>query len=633
MIFYKKGHQEFMANYLGITIDYSRDNNITEFGQATLKDRYLLSEETSPQEALARAAVSYADNLEHAQRIYNYASRLWFMFSTPILSNGGTNKGSPISCFLSYVDDSRKGLSEHYDENIWLASSGGGIGGFWGHIRSDGSKTSNGVRSTGSIPFMHVVDSQMLAFSQGSTRRGSYAAYMDISHPEIEEFLLLRKPTGGDFNRKCLNLHHAVNISNDFMEIIEKCMEDPSADDSWNLIDPNSKEVVRTVSAKHLWQTILETRMNTGEPYIHFIDHANEKLPESQKNKGLQILQSNLCSEIELATNEFRTAVCCLSSVNLAKFDEWKDDPNFIPDLVRFLDNVLGSFVHEVYTDESLRELEQLEKSGELSLLRMKELAKHGKEGLIKAAWSAHNERSIGLGAMGFHTYLQSKNIPFEGALAYGQNHRIFSQIKEQALSASEKLAEEKGEPNDMKGTGRRNAHLLAIAPNASSSIICGETSPSIEPLRANIYTQKTLSGSFVVKNPILIKLLEEKGKNTKKIWKSITQHGGSVQHLDFLSEWEKEVFKTAMELSQMWIIEHAANRQNYICQSQSLNLFFVADEEIRYLHDIHFSAWKKKLKTLYYCRSQAVHRVENVSVKIERQKIENYETCLSCEG
>jgi len=623
-----------MADYLGITIDYSRDENITLFGRATLNDRYLMPEEKSPQESFARAAIAFADDKEHAQRIYNYASRLWFMYATPILSNGGTKNGaSPISCFLSYVDDSRRGLSEHYDENIWLASGGGGIGGYWGGVRSDGSKTSNGVRSTGSIPFMHVVDSQMLAFSQGNTRRGSYAAYSNINHPEIEEFILMRKPTGGDSNRKSLNLHHAVNITNDFMELIEKCMKDPDVDDSWNLIDPNSKKVIKTVSAKRLWEMILETRMQTGEPYIHFIDHANNQLPETQKQKGLKIHQSNLCSEIELVTNEFRTAVCCLSSVNLAKFDEWKEDPNFIPDLVRFLDNVLSSFIAEIFTDEALKQLELLESRDELSLLRMKELANEGKTGLVKAAWSAYNERSLGLGAMGFHTFLQSKNIPFEGALAYGQNHRIFSHIKEQALNASEKLATEKGEPNDMKGTGRRNAHLMAVAPNASSSIICGETSPSIEPMRANVYTQKTLSGSFVVKNTVLAKLLDAKGKNTKAIWKSITQYNGSVQHLEFLSDWEKEIFKTAMELDQMWIIEHAANRQKYICQSQSVNLFFIADEEIKYLHDIHFAAWKKGLKTLYYCRSQAIHRAENISIKIERQKIEDYNTCLSCEG
>jgi ribonucleoside-diphosphate reductase alpha chain len=622
-----------MTKYLGIEIDYNRDEKLTDFGKAVLRDRYLTETEKSPQEAFARAATTFADNLEHAQRIYEYASNLWFMFATPILSNGGTKRGLPISCFLNYVDDSRQGLSDHYDENIWLASNGGGIGGYWGHVRSDGSKTSNGSKSTGSIPFLHVVDSQMLAFNQGTTRRGSYAAYMDISHPEIEEFMLLRKPTGGDMNRKSLNLHHGVNVSDKFMQIIEKCMGNPDADDSWDLIDPNSDEVVRTISAKELWARLLEARMQTGEPYIHFIDRSNEYLPRSQKMRNLKVWQSNLCSEITLATDELRTAVCCLSSLNLATYDEWCDHELFIEDMIRFLDNVLGAFVSAVFDDEALEKLEVLDQKGELNLDIMKGLAKRKMQGLVKAAWSAHNERSLGMGTMGFHTLLQKRNMPFESAISYGMNMSIFEKIQTQAIAASEKLADEKGEPPDMINTGRRNAHLIAIAPNASSSIICGGTSPSIEPIRANIYNHKTLSGSFVVKNPVLLNLLEEKGENTKEVWKSINQHGGSVQHLEFLTDWEKEVFKTAMELDQSWIIEHAGARQKYICQSQSLNLFFRADEEIRYLHDIHFSAWKKDLKTLYYCRSEAVHRAENVSVQISRQKIEDHGACLACEG
>lgn len=623
-----------MAKYLGIEIDYSRDSLLTSFGIATLKDRYLTSEEKSPQEAFARAATTFADNAEHAQRIYDYASKLWFMFATPVLSNGGTERGMPISCFLNYVDDSRKGLSEHYDENIWLASNGGGIGGYWGHVRSDGTATSHGSKSTGSIPFLHVVDSQMLAFNQGTTRRGSYAAYMDITHPEIEEFILMRKPTGGDINRKSLNLHHGINITDEFMQLIEDCMKDPYTNDDWDLVDPNSGKVVKTVSAKELWMRILETRMQTGEPYIHYIDRSNEKLPESQKNAGLKVHQSNLCSEITLATDDLRTAVCCLSSINAAKYDEWKDSELFVEDLIRFLDNVLESFVENVFDKLSRDSLDDLYSKGSLTVEKMQRLAKRKKvQGLVKAAFSAHRERSLGLGMMGFHTLLQSKNIPFESPMAHGLNLSIFEKVNQEANAASEKLAKEKGEAPDLVGSGKRNAHLIAIAPNASSSIICGGTSPSIEPIRANVYTHKTLSGSFVVKNYILEKILEEKGMNTKEVWKSINQNAGSVQHLDCLTEWEKDVFKTAMEIDQIWVIDHAANRQDFICQSQSLNLFFMADEQIRYLHDVHFLAWKKGLKTLYYCRSEAIHRAENISLKIDRQKIENYETCLSCEG
>lgn len=622
--------------YNGIFIDYSRDDLIDDFGKKTLKDRYLLETENSPQEAFARAAVEYSDNGEMAQRIYDYASQHWFMFSTPILSNGGKiNKGSPISCFLNYTPDSREGLSQHYDENIWLASNGGGIGGYWGSIRSDGSKTSNGSKSSGVVPFLHVVDSQMLAFSQGSTRRGSYAAYTDINHPEVEEFISIRKPTGGDANRKCLNLHNAINITDDFMKIIENCMYDKNAKDDWNLIDPHSKQVVKTVSAKQLWQAIIETRIQTGEPYIHFVDTSNKHLPDTQKELGLKVNGSNLCSEITLATSELRTAVCCLSSVNLEKFDEWKVNELFISDLVRFLDNVLTKFCNSVFDEKDYYDVINAKEIDELKLL-----SKPGKQGLAKAAYSALRERSIGLGTMGFHAYLQKNNIPFEGVLARSVNWKIFSHIKSEAEKETLRLGKDRGEAPDMIGTGKRNAHLMAIAPNASSSIICGNTSPSIEPIRANVYTHKTLSGSFLVKNKWLEKLLTEKEKNTSDIWKSIIEHHGSVQHLEFLSDWEKDVFKTAIEIDQMWVVEHAGKRQEYICQAQSVNLFFRADEYILTLHNIHYAAWKQGLKTLYYCRSEAIHRVENISKKIERKIIEmpkkivqNEEVCLSCEG
>jgi len=583
-------------------IDYDRDELLTDFGKTTLKDRYLLPEETSPQDGFMRAAKAFSDNDEMAERIYNYASKLWFMYSTPILSNGGTNRGMPISCFLNYVGDSREGLTGHYTENAWLASIGGGIGGYWGHVRSDGVSTSGGSQSSGSIPFLHVVDSEILAFSQGKTRRGSYAAYMDMSHPEIIEFLEMRKPSGGDIHRKCLNLHHAINISDEFMQLIEKCIAEPTYDDSWNLIDPHTKKVIRTVSARELWQKLLETRVATGEPYVSFIDTINDALPETQKKLGLKVHHSNLCTEITLPTNENRTAVCCLSSVNLEKYEEWKNEPLFVPDLVRFLDNALSYFIE------------------------------NAPESVFRAKFSAASERSIGLGAMGFHAYLQSKGIPFESALAKALNLKIFKKIKQEAVEESERLAIKRGEAPDMEGTGRRNAHLLAIAPNASSSIICGTTSPSIEPYRANAYVQKTMSGSFLVKNKYLEKLLEKKGMNTDAVWQSIVAQRGSVLHLDELSDYEKDTFKTSIEINQQWVIEHAADRQQYVCQGQSVNVFVPADVNIKELHDIHMLAWKRKIKTLYYCRSEAIKRAELVSKKVERTIIPEAD-CLACEG
>ena len=583
-------------------IDLSRDELLTSFGKTTLHDRYLLPEETSPQEAFMRAAKAFSDNDDMAERIYNYSSKLWFMFATPILTNGGTDRGMPISCFLNYVPDSREGLTGHYSENAWLASVGGGIGGYWGAVRSDGTATSHGSQSSGSIPFLHVVDSEMLAFSQGKTRRGSYAAYMDVSHPEILEFLDMRKPSGGDVHRKCLNLHHAVNLSNDFMELISNCIKEPTFDDSWNLIDPHTNKIVRVVSARELWQKILENRVATGEPYIMFGDTVNEGLPQPQKDLGLKVHHSNLCSEITLPTDEHRTAVCCLSSVNLEKYDEWKKDSMFIPDLIHFLDNVLQHFID------------------------------NAPDTLYRAKFSAVNERSLGLGAMGFHSYLQANSIPFESALAKSKNLQMFKHIKQQAIAESKRLAIKKGEAPDMEGTGMRNAHLLAIAPNASSSIICGTTSPSIEPFRANAYVQKTMSGSFLVKNKHLEELLESKGMNTDDTWKHILANRGSVLDLKGLTDYEKDVFKTAIEINQQWVIEHAADRQAFICQSQSVNVFVPADVHIRELHDIHMLAWQRKLKTLYYCRSEAIKRAELVSQKVERTIIPEAE-CLSCEG
>lgn len=593
----------YTANGFTLQIVPERDALLTEFGITTLRDRYMTDEEASPQQAFARAACAYASDESHAQRLYDYASKLWFMFSTPILSNGGTKRGMPISCFLNFVPDSREGLTDHYTENAWLSSMGGGIGGYWGAVRTNGISTSGGSKSSGAIPFMKVVDSEVLAFAQGVTRRASYAAYLDISHPEIEEFLELRKPTGGDANRKCTNLHHGVNLSDAFMKIIEGCANGTLKDDSWNLIDPHTKKAVKTVSARELWQRLLEIRVQQGEPYLHFIDTSNRFLPEAQKALGLRVNQSNLCSEVTLPTDEERTAVCCLSSVNLERWDEWRTDTKFIPDLVEMLDNVLTYFIE------------------------------NAPKALSKSVYSAMRERSIGIGAMGFHALLQSKHLSFESPMAVSLNRRIFSHIKEEALARSKLLASTRGEAPDAQGSSVRNMHLLSIAPNASSSIICGGVSPSIEPFRANAYTQKTKTGTFLVKNGYLEKLLETKGQNTPEVWSSIITNRGSVQHLECLDEYEKEVFKTALEIDQRWLVDHAADRQQYVCQSQSVNLFLPADVSIPELHHLHLRAWKKGLKSLYYLRSEAIKRAENVSLKITREALKDYEGCLSCEG
>ena len=586
-----------------INIDYRKDKLLTEFSHKTLQDRYLVGDEVSPQEGFARAAQAFADDEAHAQRLYDYASNLWFMFATPVLSNGGTQRGLPISCFLNYVDDSREGITGHYTENAYLSSFGGGIGGSWSDVRAQGTKTSKGSESTGVMPFVKVVDAEMLAFSQGVTRRGSYAAYLHMSHPEVEEFLDMRKPTGGDTNRKCLNLHHGVVIPDKFMEIIHKATKEPGFDDSWELIDPHSGEVKKVVSARTLWVKLLQNRMETGEPYLMFEDAVNADLPQFQKDKGMRVHHSNLCSEITLATDEERTAVCCLSSVNLEYYDEWKKVPAFIPDLIRMLDNVLESFIQNAPP--------QLE----------------------RAKFSALRERSLGLGAMGFHAYLQKNGISFESPLASAINYEMFDSIKSQAQNTTEQLAVERGACPDDDSCSVRNTHLLAIAPNASSSIICGNTSPSIEPFRANAYTQKTKSGSYLQKNKFLEELLEKYEQNTESTWKSIVTNKGSVQHLEFLSEEEKEVFKTAVEINQSWVIEHAAQRQEFICQSQSVNLFFPPDVNKGELHNIHMLAWAKNMKTLYYLRSEAISRADNVSNKIKREIIFEQQDCLSCEG
>ena len=621
--------------YLGIEINYDKEKNLDKFSLDTLKDRYFWEEETHAQEAFARAAVFAATfkgvtDYEMAQRLYNYSSDCWFMFSTPILSNGGTTRGLPISCFLNYVPDSRDGLSSHYDENIWLASSGGGIGGYWGDIRSNGISTSSGSRSTGSIPFIHVVDSQMLAFNQGVTRRGSYAAYMDISHPEIEEFINMRKESGGDINRKCLNLHNGINITNDFLKAVRD-------DADWRLIDPKTNEAVKTINARELWWQIIYARAETGEPYMINIDNCNDALPQGQKDLGLEIKQSNLCSEITLPTNEERTAVCCLSSVNLEHYDEWSKDDYFIKDLITMLDNVLQHFIENAIDTSQLGEYNA-------NFKRFKGYVKDGKEGFTKAAYSAYRERSLGLGAMGFHAYLQSNGIPFEGIQATGFNYQAFKHIKNKATKASQELADIRGEAPDVSGSGMRNAHLLAVAPNASSSIICAGTSPSVEPYRANVFTHKTLSGSYQVKNKYLEKVLRSKGlkgEELENLWKDIAGNNGSVQYLSMLDDTEKELFKTANEINQIWIIEHAHKRQEFLCQSQSINLFFVLpkateeqnshDEYMQYVNDVHWYGMHK-LKSLYYFRSDAARAAENVNIKVPRIKLDEVD-CIACEG
>ncbi len=624
-----------VKTYLGIEINYDKEKNFNKFSIDTLKDRYFWDKETTAQEALARASVFGATfkgdtDFELAQRLYEYSSSCWFMFSTPILSNGGTTRGLPISCFLNYVPDSRGGLSSHYDENIWLASSGGGIGGYWGHIRSNGVSTTHGSRSTGSIPFMHVVDSQMLAFNQGVTRRGSYAAYMDISHPEIEEFINMRKESGGDINRKNLNLHNGVNITDAFLTAVKN-------NEDWRLIDPKSKEAVKIINARDLWWQILHARAETGEPYMINIDRCNEHLPKQQKDLGLKIQQSNLCSEITLPTDEERTAVCCLSSVNLEYFDEWSKEDLFIKDLITMLDNILQHYIDNAIDTKQLGEYSA-------NFKRFQKYVRQGKEGFTKSAYSAYRERSLGLGAMGFHAYLQSKQIPFEGLFATSFNHKAFTYIKSKATEATEELAIERGEAPDIHGSGRRNANLMAIAPNASSGIICSGTSPSIEPFRANCYTHKTLSGSYQVKNKYLEKLLKSKGVKSKEldaIWKDIFANEGSVQQLDILNDQEKEIFKTANEINQIWIVEHAYQRQQYICQAQSVNLFFttpkstedqkVHDDYMQYVNDVHWYGMHT-LKSLYYFRTNAARNVENVNIKIPRIKLDDVE-CIACEG
>ena len=603
---------ELFQNEEGITIkiDRSRDANLTDFGMATLTDRYL-SENESYQDLFARVAATYADDNLHAQRLYNYISKLWFMPATPVLSNAGTSRGLPISCFLNEAADSLDGIVNLWSENVWLAAKGGGIGSYWGNLRAIGEKVGRVGKTSGIIPFIKVMDSLTLAISQGSLRRGSAACYLPIDHPEIEEFIEMRRPTGGDPNRRALNLHHGVLVTDAFMRAVE-------TDDDWALKSPYDGTVQSTVKARNLWIRLLTARVETGEPYIVYIDTVNRMIPQHHKLAGLTVKTSNLCSEITLPTGidkygKDRTAVCCLSSLNLETYDEWKDEPGFIEDIMRMLDNVLSDFINRA--PESFKD----------------------------AKYSAMRERSVGLGVMGFHSYMQKHMLPIESVMAKVWNKKMFQFIDQEVNAASKKLAEERGPCPDAAeyGINERFSNKTAIAPTASISIICGGASPGIEPIAANSYTHKTLSGSFNVRNKYLRKILQKYNQDTNEVWSSITTNEGSVSHLDFLTQDEKDVFKTAFEIDQRWLIDHSADRTPYISQAQSLNVFIPADIHKKDLHQIHYQAWKKGLKSLYYCRSKSIQRAEVVNTSFaktkkqntqENQQTNDYEECLSCQ-
>ena len=616
-LFSLTGETELFQNDKGITIkiDRARDENLTDFGRATLLDRYLGQNE-SFQDLFARVASTYADDNLHAQRLYNYISKLWFMPATPVLSNGGTERGLPISCFLNEAGDSLEGILGLWSENVWLAARGGGIGSYWGNLRSIGEKIGKVGKTSGIIPFIKVMDSLTLAISQGSLRRGSAACYLPIDHPEIEEFIEMRRPTGGDVNRRSLNLHHGVLVSDDFMRAVE-------TDSQWALRSPKDGSVQSTIPARNLWIRLLTARVETGEPYIIYIDTVNRQIPQHHKLAGLKVKTSNLCSEITLPTgidnqgNE-RTAVCCLSSLNIEMYDEWKNDKIFIEDVMRFLDNVMSDFINKA------------------------------PDSFKNAKYSAMRERSVGLGVMGLHSFFQQKNIPFGSVMSKVWNQKIFKHIQENADQASVKLAEERGSCPDAEefGIKERFSNKTAIAPTASISVICGGASPGIEPIAANSYTHKTLSGSFNVRNKYLAKILDKYGKNDDETWSSITTNQGSVSHLNFLTDLEKDTFKTAFEIDQRWIVELGADRTPNISQAQSINVFVPADIHKKELHQIHFQAWKKGLKSLYYCRSKSIQRAENVntgsSTDVTKNVYKNnkestneenkYEECLSCQ-
>ncbi len=598
------------AKRFAVKTDSARDDLLTDFGKETLKDRYLLPGE-SYQDLFARVASAYADDAEHAQRVYDYISRLWFMPATPVLSNGGTGRGLPISCYLNSVDDSLNGIVNTWNENVWLAARGGGIGTYWGSVRGIGEPVGLNGKTSGIIPFVRVMDSLTLAISQGSLRRGSAAVYLDVSHPEIEEFLEIRKPSG-DFNRKALNLHHGVLVTDAFMEAVRD-------GDEWILRSPKDGSERAKVDARSLFQKLVETRLATGEPYIVFIDQVNRSMPRHHRELGLKVSTSNLCSEITLPTGKdhlgnARTAVCCLSSLNLETWDQWNKNKLFIEDVMRFLDNVLSDYIERAPDEMS------------------------------RAKYSAERERSVGLGVMGFHSFLQARNLPFEGAMAKSWNLKIFRHISAQVNEASMMLATERGPCPDAadRGVMERFSCKMAIAPTASISIICGGTSACIEPIPANIYTHKTLSGSFSIKNPYLEELLKQKSKNSEGVWSSILERGGSVQHLDFLTQEEKDVFKTSFEIDQRWLLELAGDRTPYIDQATSLNLFIPADVDKWDLLMLHYRAWELGIKSLYYLRSKSVQRAgfaggveaDNTPElkQIELAATTDYDECLACQ-
>lgn len=596
------------AKDFSIKTDTSRNDLLTPFGKAVLNDRYLMDGE-SYQDLFARVSTHYADDEQHAKRLYDYISKLWFMPATPILSNGGTDRGMPISCFLNETTDSLKGIVDLWTENVWLASRGGGIGSYWGNVRSINERVRDNGKTSGIVPFIKVQDSMTLAISQGSLRRGSSAVYLPVDHPEIEEFVDIRRPTGGDSNRRSLNIHHGVVISDSFMQAVVDNKD-------WDLVSPRTKEVIHTIKARDLWVKILTTRIETGEPYLLFIDAVNRHIPEHHKKLGLNVKMSNLCSEITLPTGvdhlgKERTAVCCLSSLNLEYFNDWEDNKEFVPDIMRFLDNVLEDFINSA-PDE-----------------------------MHRAKYSAMRERSIGLGVMGFHSFLQANNVPMESVMAKVWNNKLFQHISKEVDRASVIIAEERGPCLDAKevGINVRFSNKTAIAPTASISVIAGNSSPGIEPYAANSFTQKTLTGSFTVRNKNLEKILTEKGFNNEQVWSSISTHEGSVSHLSFLTDHEKDVFKTAYEIDQRWVVQLAADRTPYICQAQSVNVFLPGNVSKQYLHDVHFMAWRLGMKSLYYCRSMSIQRADKVSHAVEKvdtshleEKKDKYEECLACQ-
>lgn len=613
-------------NYQGIPLHVERDSNFNEQGLG-LVEKYYSRGRGGVQEAIARAAnnFSYGD-VGLATRIYEAASKHWFFFSSPIFSNAVDGywktygrherkefwfpeskeerlaswiweapKAMPIACFGAYLPDSIEGQINAESELALLSVMGGGTA-LHSRIRAVSKK------APGPIPYIKSIDGTMGYYRQGETRRGSAAIYMDCDHPDIVEFIDMRRPSGGDPARKIDNrqgVHCAVNVTQKFIDAINK-------NEIWRLRCPHTQEVKGSLPARELWEKMLDAREFTGEPYLHFIDVTNRALPESQKKLGLRNYGSNLCSEITLATNEERTFVCCLSSLNLEKYDEWKDT-SLVTDLVRFLDNVVQWFID------------------------------YAPGGLARAVFSASRERALGIGAMGFHNYLMSKGIPFESGgfnSAAQHNHLIFSRIHEQGIAASKKLSDERGPAPDMENSGRRNSHVFAIAPNSNSSVLCN-TSPSIEPIASNAYTQKSRAGVFLVKNKWLEHVLEKEGQNTDSVWNSIIQHNGSVQHLTFLSDEQRDVFKTAWEIDQHWLVEHAGNRQKYICQAQSLNVFFPPGSDRPYINSVHLKAAREgKVKSMYYFRTGSEQKADLIK-QIKRVTLNEQSAtgCLSCEG